>query len=342
MFKSILIVIICLAAILFASCSDKLNNKAENETGSADSDSIGVEETVINTENTQNTSEENMKMIAIIADTEFKNGFICGGATHADGIVGELKSPVSSGSPSWKIAQWACKNDISKGEHTENADGYSYSTESQKVAVSWKQDAPLLTLELKASKEYDAPRISGQAWPHLLIEQTDLSDRCPKLDKIENLNLAFEIRVLYCDSHMDNPDPGLHAAQITLFFTVQSSDTNDMYWFGVPVFDNRNKLVPEYMAEDGGKEDASHKFIYTAAQKSFTKISAWDFTKLTYNTDLLPYIKRGLDRAYKEGYLNSRNLADYTLTTCNLGYEMPGTYDSAFELYRFTLDAVLK
>ena len=329
---------VCLPLIFFVSCShsgggDKTDRAAADETDMSSGTAA---------EPAELTGDTNI--ISIIADAEFKNGFICGGAAHEDGIVGELVSPVSTGDrPSWKIAQWACKYDITKGEHIADDGGYSYVTESQKVAVSWRESAPLLTLELKASEEYDSPRTAGQAWPHLLIEQTGLSDRCPKLDKVENLNLILETRVLYCESyHTDKADPGLHAAQITLFFTVQSNETNDMYWFGVPVFDNRKKLVPEYMAEDGGKEDASHKFIYTVAQKEFTRMSARDFTKIRYEEDLLPYIKKGLDHAYKAGYLNSDNLADYTLTTCNLGYEMPGIYDSAFEIYQFTLDAVLK
>lgn len=333
-FNALIMPLAWLALIFLASCAGGEPGQAapEPETGAPPENPDG--------ENAE--PAEPVKFIEVIADPEFKNGFICGGATHEDGIIGELTSPVSAGAPSWKIAQWACRYDISKGAYAADGGGYSYITESQKVAVSWREGEPLLTLELKASKEYDAPRISWQPWPHLLIEQTDLAARCPDLDKLERLDLILDTRIAYCDSYMDNADPGLHAAQVTLFFTVQSSGTGDMYWFGVPIFDNRQRLLPEYMAEDSGKDDASHKFIYTVAQKEFTRTSAREFTRLRYEADLLPYIKKGLERAYKAGYLNSNDIADYTLTTCNLGYELPGTYDSAFELYSFTLGAVLK
>ena len=319
----------------FASCAPK--------SAAPDTDGVGTTaKTEVNTEiDTENENNGGAKLIPIIIDTEFKNGFICSGAAHEDGIVGELNSPAGTGSPNWKCCQWACKYDITQGVYTADETGYSYTTESQKVAVSWKEGEPLLILELKASKEYDMPRVYGQAWPHLLIEQQDLAARCPKLDKVESLNLILETRVAYCGQHMEKADPSLHAAQISLFFTVQSNETGDMYWFGVPIYDNRQKFLAEFMAEDGGKEDASHKFIFTVSQKRLTAVSPHEFTKLRYEADLMPHIKRGLEQAHKAGYLNSDNLASYTLTTCNMGYELPGIFDSAFELYEFALNAVL-
>ena len=283
--------------------------------------------------------EMEMKILPIIADTEFKNGFICSGAAHEDGIVGELKSPVAEGcAPDWICYQWACKNNIVKGEYAADENGYSYITESQKVAVSWKEGDPIIMLELKTSKEYDTPRVYGQPWPHLLIGQ-GFTGRCPTLEKLERLDLIFDTRIVYCDSHMEKADPALHAAQAQLFFTV--SAPHDMYWFGVPVYDIREEFVAEFEAEDGGKADASHKYIYTVSQREFTEVSSHTFKRLKYEADLLPYIKMGLGKAHKSGYLNSNNPADYTLTSCNIGYEMPGIYDSAFELYNFALDAVV-
>ena len=281
--------------------------------------------------------------VQVIADPEFREGFACSTAESSLDIVGEVASPAAAeGAPRWKLDQWACKNEISGGDYTADAGGYACVTDSQRVAVSWRGGGPLLTLELKASREYDAPREEGQPWPHLLIEQRDLAARCPKLDRLKKLRLRFAAQIAYCDSHMEQADPGLHAAQVTLFFSVQSVETHDMFWFGVPVFDTRALLVPAHMAQDGGKPDAGENFIYTPAQVEFTRRSAHSGRLLAYDADLLPYIIKGLERAYAEGYLNSSRLGDYTLTTCNLGYEMPGTYDSAFELYRFTLDAVLK
>lgn len=280
-------------------------------------------------------------MIELIADNGFKNGFICGGAYPELGIVGELKSPATDGSePSWLISQWACKNDISMGLYTYSDDGYCYVNASQRVEVSWRPNTPLVTVELKASEEYEAPRKAREIWYHLLVEQQGIDQRCPTLDKVSALNLEFDSRIAYCKTMMEHPDPSIHAAQVSLFFTVVSKSTNDMYWFGVPVFDVRDRFVPEYGAEDNGMDVASHKYIYIVAQKEFTNISAHEYKLLQYRTDLLPYIKHGMSEAVSKGYLSTGDLANYTLTSMNLGYEMPGTYDSAYEIYRLSLKAI--
>jgi len=324
--KKRLISIMLLPLLLFASCAGK-TGETEDTTAATDDITDELEEDGV---------------IQILADPLFKNGFICGGAAHEDGIIGTLVSPAATGDPQWKIAQWACKNDISQLAAGSDGGGYAYYSDSQTVAVSWLEGPPLLMMELKASREYDAPRQWGEPWPHLLIEQTDLAARCPKFDQVEQLNLILDVQLTYCTEMMDEPDPGLHAAQLQLFFTVQSYDTGDCFWFGIPMFDNRTEIVPEYKAQDVGKDDASGLYIYTVAQTEFTDKSFHSFERIRYEIDLLPFVRRGIRDAYVAGYLNSRRLSDFQFTTCNLGYEMPGIYDSAFGLYEFSVTAVMK
>jgi len=280
-----------------------------------------------------------MGSVAIYSDILFKNGFICSGASHEDGIVGGLASPAAKREPEWKLCQWACNSDICKGRYACADAGFSYETDSQLVAVSWEAGKPLLTLGLYASREYDAPRVFGQAWPHLLIEQTDLAKRCPPLGQLASLELDFAFRVPWFRCMMPNPKDSLHAAQINLFFTVSSVKTGDMFWFGVPVFDSRCRSLELFQAEDAGKDDASHKYIYTAAQRDFTQLSAHDGGIIDYRKDLLPLIGQGLLASVKAGYLASGDLGEYILTTSNLGFEMPGTFDASFEVYRLGLEA---
>ncbi|MHC1694190.1 MAG: hypothetical protein AB9835_02705 [Eubacteriales bacterium] len=288
----------------------------------------------------QTTINQESKTVDIIKDITFKTGFTCNGKEHADGVVGTLDSGAGQ-SPEWTLAQWACKYNIADGERTADDNGYMYTTPTQKVKISWKEGDPAITLELKASGEYTALRKDGEPWPHLLIEQTTLSQRCPTLDKLESLRLELSTRISYFTEVLKG-EPGLHAAQVNLYFTVQNPTSGDMYWFGVPVFDNRTKILPEYMAQDLGKADASQKFIYTVAQKEFTRKTAQKLERLDYDKDILPYIKSGLTEAKNRGYLPSDSPADYTLTTCNLGYEMPGVFDSELEIYKLALTGTKK
>lgn len=281
-----------------------------------------------------------MRAIPVLTDALFQNGFICSGAAHEDGIVGKLESPAAKKAPDWKICQWATKFDICKGTRSSGPDGYSSKTDSQLVSVSWEKEKPLLTLELLASKEYDSPRVSWQPWPHLLIEQGGLEKRCPALGGLSSLILDFAFRIPWFERMMDNPDNSLHTAQANIFFTVNSIKPGDMFWFGVPAFDVRYRHVANFQAEDTGKDDASHKYIYLADQKNFTDKSAHDGKIIRYEKDLLPLMEEGLRAAARAGFLSSDDIGDYAATSCNIGFEMPGTFDASFEIHRLGLEAL--
>ncbi|MCL2815230.1 MAG: hypothetical protein FWD23_11580 [Oscillospiraceae bacterium] len=281
-----------------------------------------------------------MQSVSVLTDTLFQNGFICSGASHEDGIVGKLESPAAKKAPDWKICQWATKCNICKGAYSSKTTGYSYKTDSQLVSVSWEKEKPILTLELLASKEYDSPRIGWQPWPHLLIEQSFVRDKFPPLGELLSLILNFDFRIPWFRRMMDNPDNSLHTAQANIFFTVNSMKNEDMFWFGVPAFDVRYRHIANFQAEDTGKDDASHKYIYLAAQDNFTNKSAHDGEIIEYEKDLLPLIKGGLRDAAKAKFLLSDDISEYAVTSCNIGFEMPGTFDASFEIYRLGLEAV--
>lgn len=290
---------------------------------------------------TSSTLQNKSQTKDILTDTLFQEGFIVLGKTHESGVAGKLYPAENSKDcdPQWRIAQWACNNNIAAGKRTQNQNGYTYETPSQRVTVEKEAKDAALTLELKSSKEYKAARKAGEAWPHLLIEQQNLQMRCPTLNKVQSLDFQITSKVLYCERKMENPNSELHTAQCNLFFTVQSLKDGDMYWFGVPFFDERYIIQDEYMAVDGGKTDASQKFIYIAAQNEFTGKSFHSNELITYHKDLYPLIVKGLNEAKKRGYLNSTELSEYTLTTMNIGWEMPGTYDAAFTFKGLSLKA---
>ena len=278
--------------------------------------------------------------IQLFSDTNFKNGFLVHGPRHEDGYIGSIL-PKKDSVPEWRIAQWASRHEISSGKIRSDETGYEARTETQLVRVDYNDRGSILCLGLDASGEYDAPRKAGEAWPHLLIEQTTIGDRCPTLDKVKSLNLRLSSRILHCKSFMDSPDPSLHCAQTTLFFTVSDAVHNDMWWFGIPIFDNREIVRAEYMALDLGKSDCTGKFIYTAAQTEFTDKSFHSFGEwIDYDRDLLPLIERGIHEAKRRGYTKSDSLSDFRLTTMNLGWEITGTYSSAMEISGLSLECV--
>jgi hypothetical protein len=205
-----------------------------------------------------------------------------------------------------------------------------------------------LILEIKGSVEYGAKaRQYGQSWPHLLVEQ-QVRKTYP-LDELAKLHLSLGIRLLYSENRMmrEAYSPELHTAQFQMFLVVrnvneQSKDCGNYYWFGVPFYDSRYDSPPSHKAKDGGKADATGKFIYTVAGECVNAEHLKEHEWAEIDADLLPYIKAGLEEAVKRGYLASSNLGDYGITGINMGWELPGTFDASMQIRDLGILAVLR
>jgi hypothetical protein len=199
---------------------------------------------------------------------------------------------------------------------------------------------------VRGGAEYgDRPRRSGESWPHLLIEQDAVVLR--PLDELDAIRFSLRLRLVHCGSRMPagSYDPGLHAAQFQMFFIVKnispdSPDHGNFYWFGVPFFDNRHDVPPEYMARDIGKDDATGKFIYTvdggAVGVTPTKTGLW----LSLDVDLLPFSTSGVQEAVKRGYLKDADPHHYAVANMNLGWEIPGAFDAAVQIRDLRITAI--
>lgn len=165
------------------------------------------------------------KEIAIYEDNKFKNGFLVHGPAHEDGMIGELIWGQKA-----KKQMTACP-----------------------VACYEEDGRTMLKLELCGSKEIETARIPVQEWPHLSVEQS-MENKYSTLDQIDALKLQTEVKIGYCDCHMDNTNPVLHAAQANLLMTIQHIATGNLYWFGIPYFEGRYPVQEAYVAEDVGKE----------------------------------------------------------------------------------------
>ena len=112
---------------------------------------------------------------------------------------------------------------------------------------------------------------------HLLLERN--FTEAPFLKDVEKLTYAIKSKLLFCENKTgEEYTPGLPTAQVTLFLTIQnrneqSTAYGDFFWFGLPLYDYRYEDIPEYAAQDLGKEDATRKFIYTIYASKSSGIS---------------------------------------------------------------------
>ena len=146
--------------------------------------------------------------------------------------------------------------------------------------------------------------------------------------------------VLY---HTNQYTPALHAAQFTVYITVanrnkKSRGYGQYLWFGIPVYDNRSRIAPAFQEKDFG---GTAMFIYTLAADTFAKESTHDGQWVTFASDLLPLMRKGLETGWQRGFMpGSVEFADYRVTGVFLGWEAPGIFDVELQVRNLSLMAI--
>lgn len=274
--------------------------------------------------------------VSPLRDPHFANGFIVLDANPGARVeAGRLIWNASAESPVWEIAQWSSRHSLA-GVAAVRAEGPTLTFADGSKAVRVKHPGTAgaeVTLELDSQKEWiDGPRKPGEAWPHLLLQQNFSDPRsglplCPAFSELDSIEFSIEARLIHSERiESASYDPGIHAAQFQLFFTVQngnraSAGFGDFLWLGVPIYDDRADPIPSLCHKDL----FSRKLIFTPASTSYTQGSIRSGEWVAHRADILAIAKEALARAWDEGFLlESRDLADYRLGGLNIGWEVPG------------------
>ena len=282
------------------------------------------------------------KAVELIRDRFFRRGFNVLAPQEGKRVAeGMLRLTSTAQLPIWDIAQWNSKFSIANAEPFLHANGdISFSNAAKYIRVSTNG---LIVLGAKASFEYGTrARRKGEPWPHLLIAQKFQTR--PAVAELKHAVLHVAVRLPKAAAWPTlEHTPKLHAAQFQLFITVQnlnrkSAGYGDFFYFGVPLYDNRQRIPGRYAAADRWG-----KFIYIPPGDTYTTQSAHDGEWVVINKDLLSLILEGLRTAWNNGYLqDSRDLLDYTLGGINLGWELPGTFDVEMEVRELSLKGTTK
>jgi len=257
-------------------------------------------------------------------------------------VYGQLPGRVRDAAAVWDLAQWSGKLPLSNPPNPSVSGGalvYSNATKRVAFGPSGTAEADFI-LGVWGSAEYGTrARQGGEPWVHLLLQQ-DLVNP-PALADLKSARLRVEAR-LNQSRKIETPDytPALHAAQFQIFFSVQNLNLKSpgygkYLWFGVPIYDDRQRFVPAYQAQDTG---GTQMYIFTPAAKTFAAQSAHDGEWVEIDRDLLPLMREGLAAAWAAGFLtDSKSLADYRLAGMNLGWEVPGLFDVEMQVRNLSL-----
>lgn len=290
-------------------------------------------------------NDTRMDTVSLIADPFFEQGLVLVRASEpSPGKLNPFKT--NNVQAFWKIAEWGTNYFLSDQNRTEMNNIVCYRNEGKYLKLQKLDTIMGVTMGVIASNEYDHPRVLNQDWPHLLLEQEFISKKL--LKDLTSLSLKFRGKLNISNKIMNDKDynPSLHAAQFQLFLTVQNGNSDsvhfgDYFWFGVPFYDSRNRIIEEYAAQDAAKEDATGKFIYIVGSKDFMQGTFHDKKWMNIDVDLYPSIIKGLELAKSRGYLVGSDFEDLQISAINMGWEVPGTFDVEFEFEKFDLQAVV-
>lgn len=282
----------------------------------------------------------------LIQDNHFQRGFILWQPKPGRHVrYGELRGGETNQQPVWGLAQWSSRFPLEPAAVQILSDGSVVCSNAAKIVTLGPTNSPAadLALAVNSRMEYGSrARTTAEPWVHLLVEQEFAESA--SLAKLRAAKLHVEARLLRArNRHADDYSPDRHAAQFQIFFTVQNANRQspgygDLLWFGVPIYDNRDRFPKAFKAQDFG---GTAKFIFTPAGDAYTAASAHDEKWITLEKDLLPLLRGALTTAWARGFLkDSKELADYRLGGMNLGWECPGSFDVEMQLRNLSLKLV--
>lgn len=299
--------------------------------------------------------KDDVKLINIISDENFERGFNLTNTSTTNkftipidyqGKIDPLTDPL------WEIAQWGeldasrrpnyllDEHDLQKGTEELIGDTYIYRALSGSKEVKVNPTKGIIELNLNSQKEYgDIPRFNNEDWPHLLIQQNFGKNYYLKDLKSFIVEIDLEL-TKYQKLHSSA------TAQFQWIFNIADLNPNsqgyinkDYYWFNIPYFDARdyeNKEVAKGGALiDGGKSDATKKFIYIADMREVMDEHLEIGKRVKIKFDFLPMMIEAFNLAKSDKFncLQYSNFEDMGFSNFNIGWEVPGILDVGIKIY---------
>ncbi len=279
----------------------------------------------------------------LIRDPHFQSGFHLLKTKPGKRVVyGELPG-LNPGPTAWDLAQWSSRFPLQPANSVFSPGAIGFSNSTKSVVVGKSGDAAAdLSLGVYAGAEYPQARKSAaEPWVHLLVQQ-DLQNP-PALGQLTVFNFHVEARLKHSRLLSTNDySPSRHAAQFLVYLTVanrnpKAAGYQECFWFGIPLYDNRERIVPAYEAQDFGD---TRLFIFTPASDTFAPKTTHDGEWVTFQKDLLPLLRQGLEHARAKGFIKgSGDLADFRPLGIFIGWEVPGLFDVELQIRNLSLEA---
>ena len=328
------------------------------------------EESSVDSESVSSEREEESTETQMLFDVKFEKG-ISVSSLHSGEQSYTTWNYTSENvtEPFWSLGQYgdisstrtgydATKNDLSLGSELFGIPAYGITdtTEDGKHTLTNQSGSKFIsvdtasgTVELKvdSTKEYvnqttgkPQKRVEGEDWIHMILSQ---QSGTVYLEQVESFVMELDFKLTQ-EEILDN---SIGAAQFQWIFSVKDVESRlgDYYWFNICLFDNRYDVFPGTQMYDGGKADATGKFIYApTGTELFGESGGKVEVGKTYHVtlDLKAYMKQAFDIAKSKGALVESEWENMRVDGFNLGWEVSNLAKVGVEISNLALKKVDK
>lgn len=304
--------------------------------------------------------------VALLEDTKFTTGIhMLGQSPENEGrtTFGKLDymgtALEAENEPLWVSAQWCSSYNLAtelkagRASETKNGDTYTYEDPAKTIAVNPKTGE--ITLTVRSSVDYgDTPRVPGQGWTHLLLEQNFPHPKPMK--ELDEVRVSMDYVINSCEMKMTEQqyNPLIHAAQLVWFITCRNmSDTegslSDYMWFSVALWDSRGIAKRGTTTIDPGTQhymSGPDPFLYLGKYRDRSLYDVDQFwipvgERVSFEIDVLPYMRQAFTDVQNAGGLKGCKLENMAVDYMNMGWEIPGTFDVSATIYSMGIDGVI-
>lgn len=284
----------------------------------------------------------------LIRDAKFEDG-IAVSALNSHAVSYTWWQYQNQNEPIWSLGQYcdlsatrtgydATKNDLTLGDELFGIEGYGITGKdgskytltnqsgSKYMAVDPAKGA--VTLNIDTSKEYIDPatneikkRSDGEDWVHMILEQSSVV----QLSDCESLTMSLDFTL----DESELIDGTVGASQFQWIFSVHdkahsTSSVKEYFWFNVTLYDNRYEVFPGTDMFDGGKQDATGKYIYAPRGDELFENGGKVEVGVKYHVslDLKEYMHAAFEKAQSRGALPNSSWEDMSINGFNLGWEV--------------------
>lgn len=245
------------------------------------------------------------------------------------------KNDLSLGSELFDIPAYGITGTTQDGKHT-------LTNQSGSKFMSVDTASGTVALNVDSTKEYvnqttgaGQKRVEGEDWIHMILSQ-----QCGTvyLDQVD----SFIMELDFCLTEEAIFDTSIGAAQFQWIFSVKDAESRigDYYWFNVCLFDNRYDVFPGTQMYDGGKADATGKFIYApTGTQLFGESGGKVEVGKTYHVtlDLKAHMKQAFDIAKSKGALAESEWKNMRVNGFNIGWEVSNLAKVGVEISNLAL-----